>query len=133
MEQLVRRAPRLQRVVVDVPESHGSANGVCRLLVGPSSPRDQERPLRVWMEVVHALQELLALQPLRSASRQHDCDRRVVVAQGLELRQRGLGRRPADDLVVARVALQLGGDPVERIGVLVHRQDERQLAHWSAM
>ncbi len=133
MEQLVRRAPRLERVVVDVAESHRRADGVRGLLVRPPSPRDQQRTLRVRVQVVHALEEFLALELLRSASRQHHGDRRVVLTQRLQLRQRSLGRRAADDLVVARVALQLGGDPVQRLGVLVDRQDEREVAHRSGM
>ena len=78
VEDLVRRAPRLQRVVVDVPERHRLADRVRGLLVRPSSPGDEERALRMRMELVHALEKLLALQLLRAACRQHDGDRRVL-------------------------------------------------------
>jgi hypothetical protein len=42
-------------------------------------------------------------------------------AEGFELSQRSVGRRTADHPVVARVALQLVGDPRERLSVLVDR------------
>ena len=131
MEELVRRAPRLERVVVDVPERHRRADGVRGVLVRPSSPRDEQRALGVRVEVVDTLQEALALELLCAASCQHDCHRRIVVTQRLELRERRLGRRPADHLVVARVALELGCDPVQRLCVLVDGQDEGKLAHRS--
>ena len=62
MEELVRRAERLERVVVDVAERHRALDRVGGLVVGPATPGDEERALRMRMEVVDALQQLLALQ-----------------------------------------------------------------------
>ena len=131
VEELIGSAPGLERVVVDVPERHRRPDRVRGLLVGPASPRDEKRSLRVRMDVVNALEKVLTLQ-VRSPTRRHDDrDGGVAVAKRLELSERSLGRRPADHAVVARVALELARDPLERIRVFVHRQDEGKLGHHS--
>ena len=131
MEQLVGRAERLQRVVVDVAERHRVADRARRLLVCPPAPRDEQRALRVRVQVVHPLEQLLALERSRASRGQHDRDGLAVLVQRLELRERSLGRRPADDAVVTLVALELARDPLERLCVFVHREDERELGHHS--
>ena len=129
MEELVRRAPRLERVVVDVAERHRVLDRTRRLLVGPSAPRDEERALRMRVEIVNPLEQGLALQLARAAGREHDRHGLALVVQRLELTQRCLGRRAADDAVVAGVPLELVRDPLERLRVLVDREYEGKLGH----
>ncbi len=127
VEELVGPAERLQRVVVDVAERHRRPDRVRGLLVRPAAPRDQQRALGVRMQLVNAGEQLLPLDPVRSAGGQHDRDSGVLLAERLELRQRGIGRRSTDDPVVTCVALELAGDPLECLGVLVDGEDERKL------
>ena len=84
-----------------------------------------------WMSWTRS-RSVLALQVRRS--RAPPCTIATAASlsrKRLELRERGLGRRAADHAVVARVALELARDPLERLGVLVDGQDERKLAHRS--
>ena len=81
MEDLVRRAERLQRVVVDVAERHRVANRVRGLLVRPAAPRDEQRPLGVGMELVNALEQVLALERARATGGEHDRDGLAVLVQ----------------------------------------------------
>ena len=129
MEDLVRRAERLQRVVVDVAERHCVADRLRGLLVRPAAPRDEQRPLRMRMQLVDALEELLSFQLARATRSEDDGDGFAALLQLLQLGERRFGRRAADHLVVARVALELVRDPLERLRVLVDREDEWQLAH----
>ena len=77
------------------------------------------------VQIVHALEEGFALQLLAATGGEHDRDGGVPVPEGFELRQRGLRRRTADHAVVARVALELARDPLERLRVLVDCEDQR--------
>jgi hypothetical protein len=85
------------------------------------------------MQIVDALEERLPLQARAPASGEDDRDGLAVVVEALELCECRVGRRAADDLVVVRVALELGGDPLERFWVLVDGEDERQIGHHSGM
>ncbi len=127
MKELVGRGPRLEHVVVDVTERHRPTDHLRGLLVGPSAPWDQETALGVRMQVGDPREQLLAAQSVRSAGGEDDRNPLPGVAHPLELRKRRLGRGAADDAVVARVPLQLAGDPLDRLRVGIDREDERSI------
>ena len=72
VEELVRVAPRLEHVVVDVPSRHRAADDVGGLLVPPGAELDQEPALRVRVEVVHPLEQLLAGEARSHRRREHE-------------------------------------------------------------
>ncbi len=78
---------------------------------------------------MHPLEQRLALQLARAAGREHDRHGLALVVQRLELTQRRVGGRAADHAVVPGVALELVRDPLERLCVLVDREDEGKLGH----
>ena len=100
VKDLVRRTPRLHGVVVDVAERHRILDRGGRVLVRPAAPRDEERALRVRMRSSCTRSRnspVSALVP-RAA-------RTIATASPLsksfELGECRLGRRAADDRVVA--------------------------------
>ena len=113
------------------PSAIACPDRVRRLLVRPTAPRDQQRALRVRMQVVDAGEQLLSLQLLRPTCCENDRDGSVSFAKRLELLEGSLAGRPADDAIVARVALELARDQLERFGVFIDGEDERELAHGS--
>jgi hypothetical protein len=128
MEELVRGAPRLHQVVVDLAERHRLLDRVRRLLVTPGAPLDQQDALGARMQLAYACQELRpgfaerAQQPLVCKDHRH------LVARGPHPAQAGFGlrgRRLAVDAVVGAIATpQLSRDPSQRVGIVVHREQD---------
>jgi hypothetical protein len=133
VEELVGARPGFEDVVVDVPERHRPANRLRCLVVGPAAPRDEQGATCVGMEVADALQEVVSRVLSSPPRREHDRHSPALRAQFLELGERGLRRRAADDAVVALVPLQLVRQACERLRVGIDRDDERALVRGGAL
>ena len=106
VEGLVRRLERTDEVVIDMPVDGRLGDRVARGRIAPLPPADEERALRVRMQVPRVGQELRAAPTGQNLRRQHERHRCLVLGERPESRACLLRRGEAHDVVVARVPLE---------------------------
>jgi hypothetical protein len=72
VKHLVRRSCRRLHVVVDPAKSSRLENRLGGWLVRPCAPGDEQRPLGVWVELPHLLEQLPAGHVRKLLCREHE-------------------------------------------------------------
>ncbi len=125
VEELVRRRHRPDDVVVDLPVLDRLEDRVAGLAEAPLAPSDEQRALRVRMELAHLGEQLAASRVAELLSGEHDGDVVAVLAEQREPIARLRGRRRADDVVVPGIPVEeLALEPGEAGRVAVDGEDD---------
>ena len=127
MEELVRRPPRLEGVVVDLAEGDGAAQRLGGGVDGPLAPGDEQQPPGMRAQLARLCEQFAAgavRQPLVAEDQSHPL---AVLVHARELGERRCCGAGGHDPVGAAVAvLELAADELDDIGIVVHRQDHGQ-------